>query len=154
AAPAAPACSTPTHFESASNDAAARPRRMTRASPVRDSWSALVANLRVLAGAALLAVASPALAVDDEVELAELLPRARVATGVEAFRKGGRDLLVEGTSQRFGVTGPWTARVSAEGRFVRLVGGDLAERDGFDGQETWHSDATGMAVGEALAQRE
>jgi hypothetical protein len=103
-------------------------------------------------GAAFLLVA--ALALDEQADLADLLKRARAATGVDAFRKGGRDLVVSGTQNQAGVAGTWTARIAADGRFVRAVEGELPERDGWDGAVTWHVDASGMAVSEALAVRE
>ena len=103
-------------------------------------------------GAAFLLVAS--LAQGEQAELADLLKRARAATGVDAFRKSGRDLVVSGTQNQAGVAGTWTARIAADGKFVRAVEGELPERDGWDGAVTWHADASGMAVSEALAVRE
>ena len=108
--------------------------------------------LGAVRGAAFLLVAS--LVLDGQAELADLLKRARAATGVEAFRNAGRDLVVSGTQNQAGVSGTWTARIAADGRFVRTVEGELPERDGWDGAVTWHADATGMAVSEALAVRE
>lgn len=113
-------------------------------------------HLRTVACAVLLAVAPAAApqAAPAQDELAALLSRARTASGVDAFRKGGRDLVVHGTSTDSGVTGTWTARIAADGRFVRAVAGDLAESDGFDGTTTWHADSSGFAVNEALMVRE
>jgi hypothetical protein len=89
-------------------------------------------------------------------ELSDLLARARAASGIEAFRAqaGGRDLVLHGAAQRFGVAGEWTLRLASDGRFVRDVTGELPSREGCDGTTAWHVDATGMPVVAAFALRE
>ena len=95
-----------------------------------------------------------AVARDDEV--AKLLARARAACGIESFRAQakGRELLLQGTSKRYGVDGPWSLRLAADGRYLRLVGGDLHEREGFDGREAWREDSNGVPIVASLELRE
>lgn len=105
--------------------------------------------------ALLAALAAPAAAAHDE-EVGKLLARARAACGVESFRAlaKGRELLLHGTSQRYGVAGDWTLRLAADGRYVRDVRGELSERDGCDGHQAWHVDTNGVPFVEGFALRE
>ena len=91
---------------------------------------------------------------DEETE--KLLARARAACGIESFRAQakGRELLLRGTSQRFGVAGDWSLRLAADGRFVREIAVELHERDGFDGREAWHVDQNGIPFVANLSHRE
>ena len=101
------------------------------------------------------ALAAPAAAASDD-EVGKLLARARAACGVESFRAlaKGRELLLHGTSQRYGVAGDWTLRLAADGRYVRDVHGELSERDGCDGHQSWHVDSNGVPFVEEFALRE
>lgn len=99
--------------------------------------------------------AVPAARAGDE-EVGALLARARAACGIEGFRAQakGRELLLHGKSQRFGVAGDWTMRLAADGRFLRDVEGELKERDGFDGSRWWHLDPNGVPFVASLSLRE
>jgi aspartyl protease len=122
------------------------------------SWIGLALLVSLAAPASLPARVAPLAAAigERDEEVAKLLARARAACGVESFRAQakGRELLLQGTSKRYGVEGPWSLRLAADGRYLRLIGGDLHERDGFDGREAWRADSNGVAIVASLETRE